>query len=131
MRSELDSVGPVDVITITPEDLTAAREVLPDVLKDPAVAARFGPVRDHAGRVLAYFVPIDYTMEGMIADYVLHPVAHLAEGRTLASPADDFGIAVTRRPLFFVDVHLHTKEVLAVRDTPPGSGWGTVPTPVF
>ena len=99
----------------------------------------------------------------MITDYVLHPVAHLAEGhghsgaaglgpamhespalkrriifidvsargRTLASPVEDFGIAVTRRPLFFVDVHLHTREVLAVRDTPPGSGWGTVPTPVF
>ena len=54
-----------------------------------------------------------------------------ARGRTLASPGDDFGISVTRRPLFFVDVHLHTKEVLAVRATPPGSGWGTVPTPVF
>ena len=40
-------------------------------------------------------------------------------------------LAVTRRPLFFADVHLHTMEILAVRDTPPGSGWGTVPTPVF
>jgi hypothetical protein len=178
----LEAVGPVDVITITPEDLTAAREVLPEVLKDPAIAARLGAPRDHPGRVLAYFLPIDYTMQGMIADtgeewklfarhttvrmitdYVLHPVAHLARGhghpgavghgapthespalkrriifvgvsagaRTLASPVDDLGIAVTRRPLFFADVHLHTKEILAVRDTPPGSGWGTVPTPVF
>lgn len=178
----LGSVGPVDVITITPEDLTAAREVLPVVLKDPAIAARLGAARDHPGRVLAYFVPIDYTMQGMIADtgeewklfaqhatvrmitdYVLHPAAHLAtghghpgamgpgvamhespalkrriifvdvsaRGRTLESPVDDFGIAVTRRPLFFADVHLHTMEILAVRDTPPGSGWGTVPTPVF
>ena len=95
----LGSVGPVDVITITPEDLTAAREVLPEVLKDPAIAARLGAARDHAGRVLAYFVPIDYTMQGMIADtgeewklfaqhatvrmitdYVLHPAAHLAGG---------------------------------------------------
>ena len=178
----LDSVGPVDVITITPEDLTAAREILPEVLKDPAVAAKLGAARDHPGRVLAYFVPIDYTMQGMIADtgqewklfarhttmrmitdYVLHPVAHLAEGhahpgamghgvamhespalkrriifvdvsasgQTLESPVDDFRIAVTRRPLFFADVHLHTAEVLAVHDTTPGSGWGTVPTPVF
>ena len=31
----------------------------------------------------------------------------------------------------FIDVHLHTGEILAIRDTPPGSGWGTVPTPVF
>jgi hypothetical protein len=174
----------VDVITITPEDLTTAREILPGVLKDPAVAAKLGTARDHPGRILAYFIPIDYTMQGMIADtgqewklfarhttvrmitdYVLHPVAHLAEGhghghpgamghgvavhetpalkrriifvdvsasgQTLESPTDDFAIAVTRRPLFFADVHLHTGEVLGVRDTTPGSGWGTVPTPVF
>jgi len=99
----------------------------------------------------------------MITDFVLHPVAHLAEGhghagamghgvamhespalkrriifvdvtaraRPFESPSDDFAIAVTRRPLFFVDVHLHTGEVLALRDTVPGSGWGTVPTPMF
>ena len=54
-----------------------------------------------------------------------------ARGRSLESPVDDFGIAVTRRPMFLIDVHLHTGEILAVRDTPPGSGWGTVPTPVF
>ena len=178
----LAAIGPVDVLTITPEDLAAARDILPAVLETPAVAAKLGDPRDRAGRVLAYFIPIDYTMQGMIADtgdewklftrhatipmitdFVLHPVAHLAEGhghrnaathgaamhespamkrrvifvgvsapgRTLASPADDFGIAVTRRPLFFVDLHLHTGEVLAIRDTAPGSGWGTVPTPMF
>jgi protein-S-isoprenylcysteine O-methyltransferase Ste14 len=178
----LETVELVDVITITPQDLTVAREVLPDVLKDPRVAAKLAAVRDHPGRVLAYFLPIDYTMQGMIADtgdewklfarhttvrmitdYVLHPVAHLAEGhghpgamghgvamhespalkrriifvdvsargRILESQMDDFAIAVTRRPLFFADVHLHTGEVLAVRDTVGGSGWGTVPTPVF
>ena len=172
----------MDVIAITPEDLSAAREVLPEVPKDPAVAAKLHAARDHPGRVLAYVIPIDCTIQGMIADtaeewkpfarhttvrmitdYVLHPVAHLAEGhrhpgamghgvamhespalkrriivvavsargRTLESPVDDLGIAVTRRPLFFADVHLHTGEVLAIRDTPPGSGWGTVPTPVF
>ena len=178
----LSSVGPVDVITITPEDLTTAQDILPAVLEDPAVAAKLAGFRDRPGRVLAYFIPVDYTMQGMIADtgeewklfarhatvrmitdFVLHPVAHLAEGhshpgagghgaamhespalkrriifvavsapgRTLGSSADDFGIAVTRRPLFFIDVHLHTGEVLAVRDTTPGSGWGTVPTPMF
>ena len=178
----LGSVGPVDVIAITPEDLTTAQDILPAILKDPAVAAKLAGSRDQPGRVLAYVIPIDYTMQGMIADtgeewklfarhatipmitdFVLHPVAHLAEGhghpgtvghgvamhespalkrriifvavsargRTLESPVDDLGIAVTRRPLFFADVHLHTGEVLAIRDTPPGSGWGTVPTPVF
>jgi hypothetical protein len=106
-----------------------------------------------------------HTTVRMITDYVLHPVAHLAEGhghpgamghgvamhespalkrriifvgvsvsapaRALESPVDDFGIAVTRRPLFFLDVHLHTGEILGVQDTAPGSSWGTVPTPVF
>lgn len=178
----LSSVGPVDVITITPEDLTTAQDILPAVLEDPAVVAKLAGSRDRPGRVLAYFIPVDYTMQGMIADtgeewklfarhatipmitdFILHPVAHLAEGhahpgagghgvamhespalkrriifvavsapgRALGSSADDFGIAVTRRPLFFIDVHLHTGEILAVRDTPPGSGWGTVPTPMF
>jgi len=178
----LGSVGPVDVIAITPEDLAAARDVLPEVLKDPAVAAKLGAARTHPGRILAYFIPIDYTMQGMIADtgeewklfarhatvsmitdFVLHPAVHLTQGhghqgamghgaamhespalkrriifvdvsegdRTLPSPEDDFGISVTRRPMFFADVHLHTGEILAVRDTPAGSGWGTVPTPMF
>ena len=36
-----------------------------------------------------------------------------ARGQTFESPVDDFAIAVTRRPLFFADVHLHTGEVLA------------------
>ncbi len=49
----------------------------------------------------------------------------------LTSPVDDFDINVARRPLFFVDVHLHTGEILHVEDTPAGSGWGTVPTPMF
>jgi len=49
----------------------------------------------------------------------------------LKSPFDDFAINAIRTPLFFVDVHLHTAEILQVRYTPGGSGWGTVPTPMF
>jgi hypothetical protein len=49
----------------------------------------------------------------------------------LASPFVDFGINIVRTPLFFVDVHLHTGKILQIRDTPTGSGWGTVPTPMF
>jgi hypothetical protein len=49
----------------------------------------------------------------------------------LKSSIDDFDINAKRTPLFFVDVHLHTAEILQVRDTPTGSGWGTVPTPMF
>jgi hypothetical protein len=134
-------------------------------------------------RLLAYFIPIDYVMQGMIAntgdewklfeqhktigmitEYILHPFAHLTAGHAhhmenmkhgpemyalptmkrrvifidvsagdgeLKSPFDDFGINVKRTPLFFVDVHLHTAKILQVHDTPAGSEWGTVPTPMF
>ena len=54
-----------------------------------------------------------------------------SDRRPLLSPADDFGINVKRAPLFFVDVHLHTGEILQVKDLPAGSGWGSVPTPMF
>ena len=49
----------------------------------------------------------------------------------LTTPASDFGINNKRTPRFFVDVHLHTGQVLQVQDTPEGTGWGDVPTPMF
>ncbi|MGA9362981.1 MAG: isoprenylcysteine carboxylmethyltransferase family protein [Bacteroidota bacterium] len=175
----------VDVITITPEDTATAADLVPSVLEDSLVASKLTSLTSTDGhRVLAYFIPIDYVMQGMIAntgeewklfqqhktigmitDYILHPFAHLTAGHVhhlaeagehgpemhalpamkrrviflevlgtgqpLASPFDDFGVNVQRIPLFFVDVHFHTAEILQVRDTPAGSGWGTVPTPMF
>jgi protein-S-isoprenylcysteine O-methyltransferase Ste14 len=177
-------VGGVDVIAITKEDLLAAEQLLPSVLQAPAVASKLQPYeknKDH--RILAYFIPIDYVMQGMIADtgakwklfeqhktigmitqFILHPFGHLTGGHTghaamgghalsmhdspamkrriifveisgndqnLTSPFDDFDINIMRKPLFFADVHLHTGEILQVQNTPAGSGWGTVPTPIF
>jgi protein-S-isoprenylcysteine O-methyltransferase Ste14 len=180
----LAQVAGVDVIAITSKDLPAARELLPSVLADAGVAPKLQGVQGRAAyRLLAYFIPIDYVMQGMIADtgpewklfehhktfrmiteYILHPFAHLTGGHQhmagmmhhdaslhnspamkrriiildissdrhpLVSPADDFGINVHRTPLLFVDVHLHTGEVLQVKDLPTGSGWGNVPTPMF
>ena len=180
----LEQVKRVDVITITKEDLMTARQLLPSVLQDPAIASKLQMVENNKGqRLLAYFIPIDYVMQGMIAntgeewklfeqhktigmitEYIFHPFAHLTEGhahqpgmqahnlsmhdspsmkrriifielsagnKELTSPFDDFDINITRKPLFFVDIHLHTGEILQIRDTPPGSGWGTVPTPMF
>jgi len=181
----LEQLNSVDVITITKEDLTAARHLLPTVLQNEAVASKLKSVENSADhRLLAYFIPIDYVMQGMIADtggewklfeqhktigmiteYILHPFAHLTEGHAhhhpgmqvhnpsmhdspamkrrvifielsarpgvLASPVDDFDINAARKPLFFVDVHLHTGEIFQIKDTPSGSGWGTVPTPMF
>ena len=180
----LEEVNSVDVITITKEDLEAAKQLLPSVLHDPVIATKLQPIENSKDqRLLAYFIPIDYVMQGMIADtggewklfeqhktigmiteYIFHPFAHLTEGhahhpgmqahnlsmhdspsmkrriifielsagnKNLTSPFDDFDINITRKPLFFVDVHLHTGEILQIRDTPTGSGWGTVPTPMF
>lgn len=180
----LEQVKRVDVITITKEDLMTAKQLLPSVLQDPAIASKLQMVENNKGqRLLAYFIPIDYVMQGMIAntgeewklfeqhktigmitEYIFHPFAHLTEGhahhpgmqahnpsmhdspsmkrriifielsagnKELTSPFDDFDINITRKPLFFVDIHLHTGEILQIRDTPAGSGWGTVPTPMF
>jgi len=180
----LGQVNHIDVITITKEDLMAAKELLPSVSKDSVIASRLESVENTKGhRLLAYFIPIDYVMQGMIAntggewklfeqhktvgmitEYILHPFGHLTRGHThhtamevdhssmhnspamkrriifievsandgeITSPFDDFNINSTRTPLFFVDVHLHTGEILQLQDTPTGSGWGTVPTPVF
>jgi protein-S-isoprenylcysteine O-methyltransferase Ste14 len=181
----LEQVDHVDVITITKEDLTAAAQLLPSMLQQPAVASKLKTIDNSEGhRLLTYFIPIDYVMQGMIAntggewklfeqhktigmitEYILHPFAHLTEGhihhhpgmqahnpsmhdspamkrriifievsdgsKELKSAFDDFDINISRKPLFFVDVHLHTEEILQIRDTPGGSGWGTVPTPTF
>ena len=180
----LERVNRVDVITITKEDLIRAKQLLPSVLQDSAIASKLETIENNKGRrLLAYFIPVDYVMQGMIADtggewklfeqhktigmiteYIFHPFTHLTEGHAhhpgmqahnpsmhnspamrrriifielsashgeLTSPFDDFGINITRTPLFFVDVHLHTGEILQIRDTPIGSGWGTVPTPMF
>jgi protein-S-isoprenylcysteine O-methyltransferase Ste14 len=179
----LIQINNVDVITISPEDTSIANELLPSVLRDSVIATKLKSLPRTANhRLLAYFVPIDYVMQGMIAntgdewklfeqhktigmitDYILHPFAHLEGGHTdhmenmkhgpemyalsamkrrvifiditadnrLKSPLDDFDINVKRTPIFFVDVHLHTAEILQVHDTPTGSGWGTVPTPMF
>jgi protein-S-isoprenylcysteine O-methyltransferase Ste14 len=185
----LGRIDNIDVIAITEEDLKTAKDLLPSVLQDPTIAAKLKPIEQgKTHRLLAYYIPVDYVMQGMIADtgeqwklfeqhktlgmiteYILHPFAHLTGGHShhavmkhphagmpnpdlhnspamkrriifiglssnrgeIETPFDDFGINITRTPLFFVDVHLHTREILHVQDTPSGSGWGTVPTPMF
>ena len=93
---------------------------------------------------------------GMILDWVFHPFGHLRgghhhgpagagtpagatrrliflsiEGIEVAAPADLFAIRALRVPAFLADVDVHGLRVLEIRDLPHGSGWGTVPTPVF
>lgn len=96
----LAQVSSVDALTITTEDLEAAKDLLPGVLVETAVASKLQAARGRPGhRVLAYFLPIDYIMQGMIADtgpewklfqhhrtfrmiweYIIHPFAHVAGG---------------------------------------------------
>jgi protein-S-isoprenylcysteine O-methyltransferase Ste14 len=97
----------------------------------------------------------------MITDWIFNPFGHLREGHhamhsdmqhesssmvngivrrliflsiediAVKSPADLFSINALRVPQFMVDVEVHTLQLLEVKDLPHGSGWGTVPTPVF
>jgi protein-S-isoprenylcysteine O-methyltransferase Ste14 len=47
------------------------------------------------------------------------------------SPSDMFAINALRVPQFMVDIDVHNMQLLDVKALPHGSGWGTVPTPVF
>jgi protein-S-isoprenylcysteine O-methyltransferase Ste14 len=180
----LKTIGRVDLMSIMPSDLSTAVDLLRGSQKDPQIARHLRSIRtsDHS-RILAYVIPVDYIMQGMIAntgdewklfrhhqtlpmivDYVIHPIGHLqgcamrhaampmkhdpktyndpmmrrriifleVKGKQpLTQAAADFGIGNQRIPRFFADVHLHTNEILQVRDTPTGTGWGAVPTPMF
>jgi protein-S-isoprenylcysteine O-methyltransferase Ste14 len=53
------------------------------------------------------------------------------EDVNVKSPSDLFAINALRVPQFMVDVEVHTMRLLDVKELPHGSGWGSVPTPVF
>lgn len=98
---------------------------------------------------------------GMIADWVFNPFGHLrdghhamhgstqhdgagkehklirrliflaVEGAGVNSVSDLFAINALRVPQFMADVDLHEARIVELKDLPHGSGWGTVPTPLF
>ena len=174
----LETTDGVDVVSILPDDIPLADSLLQSAAQDPQVAERLQSMQTAQGaRTLAYIVPVNYVMQGMIAntgpewmlfqrhqtlamisDYIINPMGHLQGGhmshmgpmthdspvmkrriifigvqgdQPLRSAAADFRINDTRVPRFFVDIHLHSNEVLQVQDTPGGTGWGDVPTPMF
>ena len=53
------------------------------------------------------------------------------EETDVKKPADLFSINALRVPQFMVDVELHNLHIMDVKELSHGSGWGTVPTPVF
>ncbi len=53
------------------------------------------------------------------------------EEADVKKPGDLFSINALRVPQFMVDVEVHNLHILDVKELSHGSGWGTVPTPVF
>ena len=175
----LVTIDGVDLISILPNDVPLANSLLQSASQDLQVSRRLQSMQAIQGaRTLAYLVPVNYVMQGMIAntgpewmlfqrhqtlpmitDYIINPLGHLQGGghmshmgpmthdspamkrriifievqgnQPLRSAPADFGINDARVPRFFVDIHLHSNEVLQVQDTPGGTGWGDVPTPMF
>lgn len=184
----LRTVNGIDVTAVMPSDMDAVPDLPAAVRADPTASGYLHGMQGPGHvRILAYVVPVEYVMQGMIAntgeewklfrhhqtfamiaDYVLHPIGHLqgmhihhmgmmapgsmmhhdpsmhmspmmrrriifleVRGRPLATAGDDFRVNNERIPRFFADVHLHTHEVLQVKETPHGTGWGDVPTPSF
>jgi protein-S-isoprenylcysteine O-methyltransferase Ste14 len=90
------SDGPVSALAILPEDLMMLDHRMPSVLKIPEIKAR---LERQTGSILAYVMPKDYVMQGMIADtggewqlykrhhtfamigdWIFHPFRHLEGG---------------------------------------------------
>lgn len=53
------------------------------------------------------------------------------EGAASQAPSDLLAINALRVPQFMIDVDVHEARIIEVKELPHGSGWGTVPTPVF
>jgi hypothetical protein len=59
----------VDAITITKEDLETAKPLLPSVLEDSVIISKLEPIENSKSHhLLVYFIPVDYVMQGMIAN---------------------------------------------------------------
>jgi protein-S-isoprenylcysteine O-methyltransferase Ste14 len=68
---------------------------------------------------------------GMQSEVFIRLIFLSIEDVAVKTPADLFSINALRVPQFMVDVDVHNMQLLEVKDLPHGSGWGTVPTPVF
>ena len=103
-RLPLWTEGRVTAITILPGDFMMLEHRMADVLDLPEVKARLDPL---SGPVLAYLVPQQYVMQGMIADigpqwrlyehhqtlamiidWVFHPFRHLQGGHAMMHHGD-------------------------------------------
>jgi hypothetical protein len=68
---------------------------------------------------------------GTQGDVVRRLIFLSLEDVAVKKSADLFSINALRVPQFMVDVDVHDLRLLDVKELSHGSGWGTVPTPVF
>jgi hypothetical protein len=68
---------------------------------------------------------------GMQDDAIKRLIFLSIEDIVVNKPADLFSINALRVPQFMVDVDVHNARLLDIKELSHGSGWGTVPTPVF
>jgi protein-S-isoprenylcysteine O-methyltransferase Ste14 len=68
---------------------------------------------------------------GMQDDVIKRLIFLSIEDIVVNKPADLFSINALRVPQFMVDVDVHNARLLEIKELSHGSGWGTVPTPVF
>jgi hypothetical protein len=116
------SDGPVTALAILPTDIALLAHRMPAVLEIPEIKARLA---GQTGSVLAYVMPKDYVMQGMIADtggewqlykrhhtlamiwdWIFHPFGHLEGGHfAMHGPMGPMaggggGISLVRRLIF-------------------------------
>jgi len=117
-RLPLATVDGIDVLSVQPADAALAPNLLEALKRDPSAASALRSIpRTADSRILAYVVPVDYVMQGMIADtgdrwklfrnhqtlanitdYVVHPIGHLRGGHEgHAGMAMGEGSVATRR----------------------------------
>jgi protein-S-isoprenylcysteine O-methyltransferase Ste14 len=133
-----EQLGAVDVITITADDSTTVHELLPAVLEDSVVASKLNALEGtQHHRLLAYFIPIDYVMQGMIAntgdewklfeqhktigmitEYILHPFAHLTGGHAhhmdmanMKHGPEMYASPAMKRRVIFIDISSESSEL--------------------
>jgi hypothetical protein len=123
---------------ITSEDSATVHELLAVVLSDSVVVSKLMPFKGNdSHRLLAYFIPIDYVMQGMIAntgdewklferhktiglitEYILHPFAHLTEGHAremdmanMKHGPEMYALPAMMRRVIFIDVSSDNREL--------------------
>ena len=90
----------------------------------------FGHLRGehHSGQ---HTMHLQHGSEGMDGGVIRRLIFLSVEDVPIKDPSDLFAINALRVPQFMADVEVHQLQLLDVKELPHGSGWGTVPTPIF